>query len=76
MEALITVFVACNNFNWTYSERCNAPVSEFHRTIDGWEGTLTNGVPFTQEIVTPYIHIFKMEDMCLIITVDQTFECA
>jgi hypothetical protein len=63
MLTTITALVLCNNINWTYSPRCNAPVAEFHRTIDGWEGTLTNGIPFTQEIITPNIHEFKMEDM-------------
>ena len=76
LAVAVSVSVACTNENWIYSERCKQPVKTFNRTIDGWEGTLTNGIPFTQEIVTPYIHVFRMEDMCQIITADQTFDCA
>jgi len=63
LELLVTAIVNCSNENWTYSPRCNEPVAEFHQTTTGFEGTLTNGIPFTQTIITPNIHEFRMEDM-------------
>jgi hypothetical protein len=39
------------------------PVAEFSQTIEGFEGTLTNGIPFKQTIITPYIHRFQMENV-------------
>lgn len=59
----VTLLVLCTNQNMHHSPRCMAPVAEFHRTIDGWEGTLESGVEFTQTIHTPYIHEFKAEKM-------------
>jgi hypothetical protein len=39
------------------------PPAYFERTVTGWEGELVNGIPFTQDIITPYLHEFKMENV-------------
>lgn len=39
------------------------PIAEMHQTVDGFHGTLTNGIEWEQKIITPYIHEFRMENV-------------
>ena len=58
----VSAVILCNNMNYEHSPRCNEPVADFTRTVDGdFYGTLTNGIPFTQEWITDEVMIFKME---------------
>lgn len=63
IETLVSAVVLCNNLNWEYSPRCTAPVSEFHQTLNGFEGTLENGVPFKQTVITSSLQLFEMENV-------------
>lgn len=55
--------ILCNNLNYQHSPRCMEPIAEMHQTVDGFHGTLTNGIEWEQKIITPYIHEFRMENV-------------
>lgn len=69
LASLVTAAVLCNNFNYSYSPDCT-PV-EFHQTYKGFEGTLANGAPFTQEWITREVMLFKGQDMKWLVYKDQ-----
>ena len=60
---LVSLIILCNNFNWLHSERCTAPVAEFHQEYGRFYGTLESGVEWEQKVITPTIHEFKMEEV-------------
>lgn len=67
MPTLLTVLILCTNANWHELERCTAPVEELRVTPDGFEGTLTSGVAFSQKPVLSdpgvQLHRFQMEEV-------------
>lgn len=63
MLTTITAIVLCSNTNWMHSERCTAPIKEFHIEHNRFYGTLESGVEWEQRVITPSIHEFKMEDV-------------
>jgi len=67
IEAVVSAVILCNNLNWTYSERCTAPVEHFEMTENGWKGYLTSGVTFTQTNYGEY-GLFQMENVRWIVT--------
>jgi hypothetical protein len=66
LETFVTVAILCNNLNFNYSPRCQAPVDYFvvEENGEAW-GYLTNGIPFTQTNVVNEVtrlQKFQMED--------------
>jgi len=60
----VSVMILCNNYNWTYSERCTAPVASFEVTALGeFTGVLESGVEFKQTRITPTLQMFEMEEV-------------
>lgn len=75
IETIVTVVILCNNFNWEYSERCNAPVETIEIVDNGFEGYLKSGVFWEQKWITEDMMKFTMEDVCYYITQNLTFYC-
>lgn len=64
IETIVSAIILCNNFNYTYSERCMQPVAEMTVTPTGdFYGTLTNGIPWSQTRITPSLQLFQMENV-------------
>lgn len=64
IEAVISVIILCNNLNWQYSPRCNAPVAHFEvDALGNASGELESGVEFKQTRITPTLQLFEMEDV-------------
>ena len=64
IQTSVTVVIGCNNQNFNYSERCNAPVdvNTLELTEDGFEGSLLSGVQFRQSNVVDRLNKMTVED--------------
>ena len=75
IEIAISVMIACNNSNWLHSPECQSPPTEIHQTTTGFYGYLENGKYWTQERYTKDLMVFRLENVCLVVSGYGTWDC-
>lgn len=76
IETLVTVIILCTNANWEHSPRCTAPVEHFEMdALGNFHGHLETGVEFTQTRLTAELHLFRMENVCWLVSGNTTVYC-
>ena len=71
----VSVSIPCNNANWQYpNSPCQAKPLSFNTQTWGFDGYLENGKYWKQTRYTADIMIFRMENVCQVVTGYQPFD--
>lgn len=78
-EFVVSAIVLCNNTNWEYiNSPCQAPPIEESMVINPFGvsyGKLESGKTWEQTRITKDIAIFRMDEVCQVVTVYGTWDC-